>query len=165
MSRAVAFSGPAALHREFSAPLTAIERAVFDFCERAAREGRPLEPTETIMEAIGATGSATIPGILKRLERKGYISRTIYQRGRKVCITATGQCTLPPNDTSPHWRLRDRSQDAPAPAIQQTRQRDLSLFAMIEQAARAEGKPITEFLVDLVYIGWHGFSAEREAEA
>lgn len=114
------------------------------------------------MERIGATGVATVPGILKRLEAKGLISRNIFQRGRQVCITATGQCTAPPNDTSPHWRLRDRSNDPPVPAIQQTRQRSVSAFARIEQLAREERKHVTEFLVDLVYIGLHAYEAERE---
>lgn len=165
MTQPARFSGPAALHREFSAPLTAIESIALESLKQIASEGRRATQPELCAATGVAYQSGAITGILNRLERKGHITRQIFQRGMIVCIAETGQCTAPPSDTSPHWRLRDRSSDPPAPAIQQTRQRDVSLFTMIEQAARTEGKPITEFLVDLVYIGWHGYAAEREAEA
>lgn len=156
------YQGPHEVYRRHSVALSAIEAQVLDICTRAAEEGRPLEPTEIIMEQIGANGVATVPGVLKRLEAKGLITRNVYQRGRQVCIVATGECTAPPNDTSPHWRLRDRSNDPPAPAIQQLRQRDMSLAMQIEQEARRSGKSMAEFLADLVYIGWHAYQAERD---
>jgi SOS-response transcriptional repressor LexA len=140
--------------------LTPIEQRVLEICDRAAEEGRELDSTESMTAAIGATGVSTIPGILKRLEAKGYIDRTVYQRGRRVCIAATGKCTIPPRNTAPHWRERtDRVQ---TPAIQAVRDRAKPVAAMIEAEARLLGKSLTDFLGDLVYIGWHEYQAEKE---
>jgi hypothetical protein len=140
--------------------LTAIEQRVYDICKAAAAEGRALETSDEIMARIGATGVATVPGILKRLESKGYIERTIYQRGRVVCIPETGQCTLPPANLAPHWRLR--TDEVPSPAIQAVRDKSKPISAMIEAEARLLNRPISAFLADLAYIGWHQYQAEKE---
>jgi hypothetical protein len=141
-------------------PLTPIEQRVFDCYQRAARLGAPAPSTEEMTEMIGALSDSTIPGITRRIEEKGYITRQIFQRGRVICIAETGHCTAPPNDTSPHWRLRaDR---VPTPAIQAVRQRSMPLAAMIEAEARLTGRSLTDFLADLVYIGWHEYAAEKE---
>ena len=146
--------------RTGGASLTPVEERVLAFCEVAAAEGRPLEPVDTIMRAIGAQSYSTVPGIMRRLEAKGYITREVYQRGRSVCIIATGQCTAPPSNIAPHWRFRtDRVQ---TPAIQQVRQRMPDTATLIEQEARRSGKHMSDFLADLVYIGWHEYQAEKE---
>lgn len=145
-----------------SVGLTPIERRVLEICEQAAEEGRELDSIETMTEAIGATGVSTVPGIMKRLEGKGFISRTVYQKGRRVCISATGKCTLPPNNTAPHWR--NRIEGAPAPTIQAISQRSKPLAQMIETEARRLGKPIAEFLMDCVYVGFHEIHRESECE-
>jgi hypothetical protein len=94
-------------------PLTPIEQRVYDICVAAADAGRPLDSGEAMTEMIGAAGVSTVPGILKRLERKGWITRSVFQRGRQVCITATGRCTVPPRDQTPHWRtVYDKSRDS-----------------------------------------------------
>lgn len=142
--------------------LTPIELRVLDICDRAAREGRELDSIEDMRMALGALSYSTVPGIMKRLEAKGYISRTVYQRGRQVCITATGKCTAAPNNLAPHWRFR--TDNAPVPAIQAFRERAKPIAAMIETEARLMGKSLTDFLGDLVYIGWHEYHAEKEAE-
>jgi hypothetical protein len=139
--------------------LTAVEQAVFDICLRAAREGRELDSIEDMRTELGALSYSTIPGIMKRLEAKGYITRQIFQRGRIVCIASTGQCTMPPHDQTPHWRVRtDR---VATPAIQQVRERSKPISSMIEAEARLLGKSPADFLADLVYIGWHEYVAEK----
>jgi SOS-response transcriptional repressor LexA len=143
-------------------PLTPIERTVLERCKEAAAAGERAPSIEELTAAIGATGVSTVPGIMNRLEAKGYITRQIYQRGRVVCITETGQCTRPPNDQTPHWRFRtDR---VPSPAIQSIRDKAKPVAAMIEAEARLLGKSLPDFLSDLVYIGWHGYQAEKETE-
>lgn len=143
--------------------LTPIEQAVLSICRQAAAEGRPLESIEEISARIGVQGISTVPGIMKRLEAKGCITRNIYQRGRQVCIPETGQCTAAPSCTAPHWRFR--TERVPTPAIHTIRERAKPVAAMIETEARLTGKALSEFLADLVYIGWHGYMAEKEAEA
>lgn len=141
--------------------LTAIERAVLKICKRAAAEGRELDSIEDMRMELGALSYSTVPGVMKRLEAKGYITRQIYQKGRQVCIVSTGQCTLAPRDQTPHWRVRtDR---VPSPAIQSVREKAKPVAAMIEAEARLLGKSLTDFLSDLVYIGWHEYQAEKEA--
>lgn len=150
------------VRRQANAPLTAIEQRVLEHYRAAAVAGQMAPPAEQIAIAIGADGVSTVAGITKRLEAKGYITRQVFQRGRTICITATGQCTLPPRDTSPHWRLRTES--VPTPAIQSIREKSKPLSAMIEAEGRISGKHMTDFLADLVYIGWHAYMAEKEGE-
>lgn len=151
---------PFEIMREMASPLSPIEREVLSRCHQAAEAGEPAPSIEELTEAIGATGVSTVPGIMKRLEAKGYISRTIYQRGRQICITATGQCTAPPPNLSPHWRTR--TETVPTPAIQAVRERAKPIAAMIEAEARLTGKHFNDLLADLVYIGWHEYQAEKE---
>jgi SOS-response transcriptional repressor LexA len=93
--------------------LTPVERQIYEMCVKAAEENRELDSTEIMATQIGANSYSTVPGILKRLERKGWISRSVFQKGRQVCVTATGRCTVPPRDQTPHWRLLyDRSRDS-----------------------------------------------------
>lgn len=148
--------------RNVAARLSPIEREVLRLCERAAAEGRLLESIEEMRHGLGALSYSTVPGIMKRLEAKGYISRKVFQRGRQVCITATGQCTAPPSNTAPHWRFRVET--PPTPAIQAVRERARSMAELIESEARQLGKPLSVFLADLVYIGWHGYKAEKEQD-
>jgi hypothetical protein len=164
-SAARKFEGQFDLHRKTlqSIALTQIERDVLAICRRAAVEQRELEPTEVIMARLGLSGYGTVPGVLKRLEAKGLISRSIYQRGRQVCIVETGQCTAPPSNTAPHWRLRE--ENVPTPAIQQVRQKMPQASVLIEQEARRLGKHMSDFLADLVYIGWHEYDQRREEAA
>lgn len=143
-------------------PLTPIEKRIYDACLEAAVGNLPAPSVETLTVMIGASAPSTVPGIMGRLEAKGYITRNIYQRGRQVCIVDRGICTLAPANTAPHWRLRPRTESPPTPAIQQLRQREQSLTAMIEQEARSRGVPFATMLEDLVYIGWHGYRAEKE---
>jgi hypothetical protein len=140
--------------------LTFIEQRVFDICVADAEAGRPLTPNDEIAAEIGATGAGTVPGILARIEAKGHISREIYQRGRMVCIVATGKCTAPPECQVIHWRkLADR---APTPAIHQLRQHDMSLAQWIETEARRTGRSHLDFLEELVRRGAQDYRADQE---
>jgi hypothetical protein len=144
-------------------PLSAVERTALRICQDAAAKGEPITQ-DIIREAVGSvnfTGS-TSAHILNRLEEKGYITRTFYQRGVQVCIKATGQCTLPPRNTAPHWRHRTES--APAPTIQTIRERSQSVASWMEARARREGKSLHEFAIDCVYAGALAIMAEEEGE-
>jgi hypothetical protein len=142
--------------------LTAVERTALDWCKRAAENGEQLTRAD-VCRAIGSNNheGGTGPGVLNRLEAKGHIKRTFYQRGLQVCVTETGQCTAPPRNTAPHWR--HRTETIPTPAIQGFRERAKPVAAMIEAEARLLGKSLTDFLSDLAYIGWHEYQAEKEA--
>jgi hypothetical protein len=159
------FTSQADLHRTFAGELSQIERDVFAICIAAASENRPLDSTEEIMGKLNLGGFSTVPGVLLRLEQKGMIARTVYQKGRQVRIIATGQCTAAPANTAPHWRNRDRSEDPPVPAIHLVREKAQSAAMLIEQEARRLGKPMTDFLADLVYIGWAEYLDEQGREA
>lgn len=132
--------------------LSASERAALEVCRRFADEGRRITQYD-ICEAIGSENwnGGTMAGVLNRLEAKGYITRTIYQRGVQICIAETGKCTFPPDDKTPHWRLRtDRT---PAPAIQSVKQQAPNEAKEIEQDARDRGLSYHQHMMDLVLIG------------
>lgn len=151
---------PFDVRRQVSQPLSPVEQAVLDICQRAAAEGRQLDSIEDMRMELGALSYSTVPGVMKRLEEKGYITREIYQRGRRVCITATGQCTVPPSCTAPHWR--NRTENVPSPAIQAVREKSQSLSSWLEAKARREGKSIADMLMDCVYAGANALRAEEE---
>lgn len=150
---------PVSIRRDVLAPLTAVESIAFQAIKQIISEGRQATKAE-ICAAIGSDNydGGTVPGIIKRLETKGYVTRSIYQRGFQVCIG--DQCSAAPSDTSPHWRQREAA--VPIPAIQAVRQKAPELAALIEREARARNRPLSAFLADLVYIGWHGYQAEME---
>ena len=159
------FSNPVELQRRIGREITLsqVESIALECLKQIASEGRQA----TQPELCAATGvgyqQGTLPAILRRLEDKGYITRTFYQRGMQVHITSTGQSTAAPRCTAPHWRNRtDRVQ---SPAIHTVRQRDHSTASLIEMEARRSGKHMSDFLADLVYIGWHAYQAEKEQEA
>ena len=142
-------------------PLSSVERAALEHCEKAAACGDPVTQM-SVMQAIGSqnTTGGTSAGVLGRLEAKGYIERHVYQRGVKVCIVATGQCTAEPECTVPHWRtLKDR---APVPAIHQIRQRDMSLAQWVETEARRTNRDCLDFLQELVRRGAQDYRADQE---
>lgn len=152
---------PADIMRDVRCELTPIEAAVLSACDRAARSGSPIHQVD-IAAAAGSSAlwGGTAPGILKRLETKGYITRSVYQRGVQVCIVSTGQCTSPPANTAPHWRARTEA--VATPAIQAVRERSQSTFMQMEEDARKRGKAMSQHLADLVYIGHHAYRDEQE---
>lgn len=151
------------VRRNANQGLTTIESIALECIKQIVREGRRATNAE-LCAAIGSENydGGTGPGVLARLEAKGFITRHRFQRGMQVCIAATGQCTAPPRDTSPHWRLR--TEQVPTPAIQTVRERNKPIASMIEAEARTSGKQMTDFLADLVYIGWFAYLAEKEGD-
>jgi hypothetical protein len=143
-------------------PLTPTENIALEALKQIASENRRATKAE-ICAAIGSDNyeGGTAPGVVNRLEDKGYVTTNRFQRGFQVCIVATGQCTALPTDTTPHWRLRTDS--VPTPAIQSVRERSKPIAAMIEAEARLLGKSLSDFLGDLVYIGWSEYQVEKEA--
>jgi hypothetical protein len=123
--------------------------------------GEPVTRAD-ICVAVGSSNheGGTGPGILNRLESKGYIERKVFQRGVQVCIVATGQCTAPPPCTVPHWRTI--TERPPSPAIHQVAERDMTLARWIETEARATGRNMADFLVELVRRGAQDYRADKE---
>jgi SOS-response transcriptional repressor LexA len=135
--------------------LTPIERSIYEMCVAAACENRPLDSTETMAEAIGANSYSTVPGILKRLEKKGWITRSIFQKGRQVCITATGRCTIPPRDQTPHWRLIYAKSKDSTPTLPRHTVADTipGLMAYIDKMMREENLTFQTAQIALMSMG------------
>lgn len=92
-----------------SGKIPPIELNLLAICERSAAQGRELPCNKQIVEELGAGGPSTIATALKRLEGRGLVRRTIFQRGRVIQIVATGEITAQPRCTQPHWRERRRA--------------------------------------------------------
>lgn len=143
------------------APLSVIEQIAFDCIVRIATDNREATTSE-IGEAIGYSGSASATGVVNRMVDKGYIERIggHLQKSMWLRVVATGQETAEPNDKTPHWRYR--TQSCPAPTIQRVAERAKPLSDMIEAKARSLGKPLAEFLIDCVYVGFHEICRDAE---
>jgi hypothetical protein len=146
-----------------SPPLSAVEKTAYEFCKKRAAEGRQVTRAD-IAVAIGSQNlwGGTAPGVLNRLEAKGYITRTFYQRGVQVCIPETGECTAPPACRAPHWR--NREQEVQTPPLHALRARDHKRTFIIEREASRSGKHLQDFLMDLVDNGLDVWLAKREEE-
>ena len=143
-------------------PMSLLEQRVYEICVEAAETGREMPPNDAITELIGsqASGGSTIAGILMRLDRKGYISRKAFQKGRQIKITDTGKETAAPACTAPHWR--ERPPGPPAPTLQLVRSTSPSVSRQIELEAQRLDKDLPAFLSDLAYIGWFEYLAEQK---
>lgn len=146
-----------------SPPLSAVEKTALEFCAARAKEGKPVTRAE-IAVAIGSQNlwGGTAPGVLNRLEQKGYITRTYYQRGVQVCIAETGECTAPPACRATHWRHRD--EPVQTPPVHQLKQRRPHATRIIEQEATKAGISMHDFLQDLVFNGLELWLEKREDE-
>lgn len=144
-------------------PLTPVEQQIFEMCYAAAEEGRELDSTEAMATRIGANSFSTVPGILKRLERKGWISRSVFQKGRQVCITATGRCTIAPRDTTPHWRrIVDRSKDSTPTLPRHTVARTVpTLMTYLDKMMREENLTLEAAQITLMARGMQHRESER----
>lgn len=142
-------------------PLTPTESIALECLKQIASEGRRVTNAE-ICAAIGSDNheGGTGPAVISRLEQKGYITRNQFQRGCQVCIVDSGICTIPPQNTAPHWRKR--TERVPTPTIRQISETTRIIATQIEIESRAVGKHYSDFLADLVYIGWHQYQAEKE---
>lgn len=160
---------PMLVSRSFNiglAPLSATESIALECLKQIADEGREATQDE-ISAGIGSSNEcgSTATGTVNRLVAKGYVEHVAghpLQRAIWIRIVATGQVTAQPRCTSAHWRYR--TERVTTPAIQTVRDKAKPVAAMIEAEARLVGKSLTDFLADLVYVGWHEYSAEKEAQ-
>lgn len=144
-----------------SPPLSPVENTALEFCRSRALAGLPVTRAD-IAIAIGSQNlwGGTAPGVLNRLEQKGYITRTYYQRGVQVCDVESGLCTAPPACRATHWRHRE--QDVQSPPVHQLRESNPKMTRIIEHEATAAGIPLHVFLMDLVANGLELWLEKRE---
>lgn len=144
-------------------PLTLSQRIALECLKQIASEGREATQEE-ITAGIGSRNESgsSATGVINGLVRKGYIEHVAghpLQRAIWVRIVATNQCTAEPRCKAAHWRYRtDR---VPAPTIQRVSEYAKPLAQLIEAKARSLGKPLAEFLIDCVYVGFHEISREE----
>jgi len=74
-------------------PLTRYETIVLAMIEKAAFRGDPCPSNLDIEMELGCNSTSVAPVVVKRLEEKGYIRVTRYQRAREVTVTSTGLST------------------------------------------------------------------------
>lgn len=143
--------------------LSPVEKTALCFIREKAMRNEQVTRAD-IAIAIGSQNlwGGTAPGVLNRLEEKGYITRTYYQRGLQVCDVETGLCTAPPACRATHWRLR--TEDTPTPPLHAVRTRSPDLAAVVESEARKANISLPEFLMDLVYNGLELWLEKRENE-
>lgn len=135
------------------------KEAIYDRLNYAAVIGEICPTADELAEVSGVGSVSTTVALMHVLEDEGRIKVERFQKTRQVTITATGQSTAEPSNKSPHWR--DRDEGVPLPAIQALRQKAPNIVTLIEAEARLLGKSLSDFLADLVYIGWHEYQAEK----
>lgn len=74
-------------------PLTNFEKIAYRMIQHAAAHGLPCPTNLDIEIELGCNSTSIAPVVVRRLEEKGYITVTRYQRAREVTITETGQST------------------------------------------------------------------------
>jgi DNA-binding MarR family transcriptional regulator len=142
--------------------LSVTESIALECLKQIASEGREATQDE-VRSSVGGEGAGTATGIINRLVAKGYVEHVTgnpLQRAIWVRIVATGQATAEPKCKIVHWRYR--KEKVPAPAIHQIRERSKSLASMIEAKAKLLNKPVHEFLMDCVYVGFHQIEGEAQ---
>lgn len=78
--------------------LSRSERIAYRMIHEAAEQGKPCPTNLDIEMEIGCASSSSAPNAVKRLEERGLIQVTRYQRYRDVRIFATGKATAPHPD-------------------------------------------------------------------
>jgi hypothetical protein len=144
--------------------LSATESIALECLKQIASEGRVADQYE-ICAGVGSDNmnGGTAAGVVNRLVAKGYVEHVLghpLQRAIWVRIVATGQATAEPKCKIVHWRYR--KENVPAPAIHQIRERSKTLASMIEAKAKLLNKPVHEFLMDCVYVGFHQIEGETQ---
>lgn len=167
--RAAALAVKPHVPRWFEAkPRTVFDReeakeAIFNRLSQAAEMGQLCPTADDLAEVSGVSSVSTTVALMHSLESEGRIEVQRYQKSRQVMITASGLSTAPPANTAPHWR--ERSESVPAPAIHSIRQKEQKVSEAIETEARRLNVSLSDFLSDLVYIGWHEYLDEKERDA
>jgi hypothetical protein len=150
--------------KSFTSPvarLSMIEKVALDCIHKIASEHREATQQE-IREAIGYSVPGTATGVVNRLVAKGYVERIggPLQKSLWLKIVATNEITAEPRDKTPHWRYRTES--VPTPTIHRVAEYAKPLAEMIEAKARSLGKPLAEFLMDCVYVGFNEICHDSE---
>lgn len=145
-------------------PERVIDRIALECLKQIASEGREATQDE-ITAGIGSKNQcgSTATGCINRLVRDGFIEHVAghpLQRGIWVRIKATGQETREPRCTSAHWRCR--TENVPSPTIQRVAEYAKPLAELIEAKAKSLGKPMAEFLMDCVYVGFHEICRDEQ---
>lgn len=140
------------MDRPYERILSPVERTALEFIRERAEAGLPVTRADIAM-AIGSQNlwGGTAPGVLNRLEEKGYITRTFYQRGLQVCDIASGKCTAPPASRATHWR--HRTDRVPTLPVRTVRERSAPAAFVIESEARRAGIDFHEFQMQLLVNG------------
>jgi hypothetical protein len=141
--------------------LSPVEQTALDFIRARAAAGETVTRAD-IAIAIGSQNlwGGTAPGVLNRLEAKGYITRTFYQRGLQVCDVKTGKCTAPPQSRATHWRHREEK--VATMAGDEIKRRNHPVGVLIEMEARREGKSLQDFQMQLLINGLELWLEKRE---
>ena len=149
------------LDKPYDRILSPVERTALDYIRKQAREGKQVTRAD-IAVAIGSQNlwGGTAPGVLNRLEEKGYITRTFYQRGLQVCDVESGLCTAAPASRATHWRLRQEC--VPTPPLHIVRQRAPTRAGIIENEARRHSMSMQDFLMDLIDNGLELYLEKQE---
>jgi len=143
------------------AQLSVIEQVALDRIAMIADEQREVTQQE-IGDAIGYSTSATSTGVINRLVAKGYVEHVggRLQKALWLRVVETGKVTAEPRNKTPHWRYR--TEGVPAPTIHRVAEHAKPLAEMIEAKAKSLGKPISDFLIDCVYVGFHEICRDGE---
>lgn len=118
----------------------------------AADRGLSCPTNEELSDMLGLSALSAPPQIMDRLRRRGLIEVQRYQKERRVKIVATGNQTAEVRTPAPHWR--DRPRDVPAPAVHAVRAQRPDTARDIMTTAQKLGRAPSDFLADLVWIGW-----------
>lgn len=73
--------------------LTNYEQTVLRMIEVAAEAGLPCPSNLDIEMELGCNSTSVAPVVVRRLEEKGFIIVTRYQRAREITVASTGLST------------------------------------------------------------------------
>lgn len=73
--------------------LNEFEETTLRMIEAAARSGNPCPTNLDIEMELGCNSTSVAPMVVKRLEEKGHIVVTRFQRAREVTVVSTGDRT------------------------------------------------------------------------
>lgn len=135
------------------------ERTILAALTRAADAGATCPKNEDLDELIHCSSSSAASAIVKRLENWGLIRVERWQKERRVTIVETGKSTAEVRNKAVHWRHRPAT--IPSPAALRVRKRDPEVFLDMERAAKAERRDMSDFLGDLVWMGWEVYRDDR----
>lgn len=88
-------------------PLTPVEQMVYEILMEAAENNSVCPDYLDLNEVCGFESSSASPGVVKRIEKKGWIKVERYQRFRQVMIVETEKWTArspSQHTTNPHVR-------------------------------------------------------------